>query len=225
MAAYALDVNSDFHSSSVTTIDTAVCRLCGNDKLRNDLVDVVDILPTHTVTVFFLDGTYDHDLISFWNKTKILHDLCSISGGSHTAFLVTASTTIDYLVCFVSFIWILFPVVDVSDSNCIDMAIYGNDLVSIPHPADNVTKSIDLHLVITKFLHLFLDSVYNLLFFAALRWNCDHIPQKLGHCWTICFCSLLNCSVIHRLPPFIYSLLSQGFPYYGYANLEKRVCK
>ena len=63
MTAYALYLNAYFHTSSLSTVDTAVCRLCGNNKFRTNLVFVDNVLPAETVTVFFLYSTCHKYLI------------------------------------------------------------------------------------------------------------------------------------------------------------------
>ena len=168
MAAYALHVNPDLHPSPVAAVDSAVCRLCGDNALWNDLVYIVDVLPAHAVAVLFLDRAHNHDFISLWNKSQVLHDLGAIGCGSHASFLVAAAAAIDDLICLVSLIWISFPVVDVSDAYSVDMAVDGDDLVSLAHPSDYVSETVDLNLVIAKLLHLFLYSVNDALLFTAL---------------------------------------------------------
>ena len=57
MAGNALNVDTDFHTSSLSTVDTTISWLCGNYEFRTNFVFVDDILPAQTVTVFFLNST------------------------------------------------------------------------------------------------------------------------------------------------------------------------
>ena len=57
MAGNALNVNADFHTASLSAVDTAVCRLCGYYEIGTDLILVDDILPAQTVAVLFLNRT------------------------------------------------------------------------------------------------------------------------------------------------------------------------
>ena len=68
MAGNALYVYTDLHTSTMSTVDTAIGRLSRDYELRNDLVLVVDVLPAHTVAVLFLYGTNDHDLVALRNE-------------------------------------------------------------------------------------------------------------------------------------------------------------
>ena len=53
----ALYINTDFHTSALSSVDTAVCRLGGNNKFRTNLVFVDDVLPAKTVTVLLLNSS------------------------------------------------------------------------------------------------------------------------------------------------------------------------
>ena len=188
MAGHTVHVNPYLHSSTVTAVDAAVGRLCGDDEL--DLLCSVlwsveilvhDGLPAHAVAVLFLDGSNDHDLIAFWNEAHVLHYLCTVCCGSHSTFLVGSATAVDLGLALPALVWVCGPVVDVSNANGVYMGVYSDDLVASSHPTNDVSKLVDLNLVVSKLLHLFLDSIDNTLLFAALRWNCNHVSEKLCH--------------------------------------------
>ena len=147
MAGNALNVYTDFHTSAMSTVDTAIGRLGRDYELRNDFVFVVDVLPAHTVAVLFLYGTNDHDLVALRNEVQIFHDLCAVNSTCHTAFLVGTAAAVDDLVSLIALVRICFPVVDVTDTYGIDVGIDCDDLVAFAHPADDVTKSVNLNFI------------------------------------------------------------------------------
>ena len=57
MAGNALNVNTDFHTASLSAVDAAVRRLCGYYEVRTNLILVDDVLPAQTVAVLFLNRT------------------------------------------------------------------------------------------------------------------------------------------------------------------------
>ena len=57
VAGNTLYVYTDFHTSSLAAVDSAVSRLCGDNEFRTNLVFVDNVLPAETVTVFFLNST------------------------------------------------------------------------------------------------------------------------------------------------------------------------
>ena len=184
MAGDTLYVNADFHTATVTAVDAAVGRLGRDHELRNDLADVVDVLPAHAVAVFFLNGTNNHDLVARRNEAQILHDLATVGSGSHAAFLVRAATAVDHFVCFVTGVGVFFPVVDVADTDGVDVGVNGDDLVAGAHPADNVAKAVDFNLVVAQLFHFSSNSLNNFFFVARLGRNRNHVAEELGH---VCF--------------------------------------
>ena len=48
------------------------------------------------------------------------------------------------------------------------MGVNCDDLVAFAHPSDDVSKPVNLDLVVTELLHLFLDPVDDTLFLATL---------------------------------------------------------
>ena len=77
MAGNTFNIDADFHASAVSAIDTAVSRFGGNDKVGlaeffvtgNFDVFFQDILPAHTVAVFFLYGADYHRGVFIVEKT------------------------------------------------------------------------------------------------------------------------------------------------------------
>ena len=210
VAGDALDVDSDLHAASVSAVYSAVCRLCRDDKvdlrsgiLRSVKVLVDDVLPAHSVAVLFHDRTYDHDLVSFRDEPEVLHDLCSVYGACHAAFLVGSAAAVDDIIRFITFVWIRFPVVDVSDADCVDVRVDGDDLVAVSHPADDVAKSVKLRLVVTEFFHLCLDAFGYFLLLRALARMRDHISEEPAHIRSVFFCSFFYRFIIrcHLIPP------------------------
>ena len=168
MAGNTLYIYTDFHTSTLSAVDTTVCRLCGNYEFRTDFIFVDDVLPAQTVTVLFLNSSDYHDLASFRNQIKVFHDLCTVCSGNDTAALIGYTTTADLLICLVSIVWIKVPVFNVSDTYSIDMCIVSDDLVTGSHVTDNVTLRIDNNFVEVKFFHLGSDCLDMSFFITAL---------------------------------------------------------
>ena len=127
-----------------------------------------DVLPAHAVAVLFLDGAHDHDLVALGDEVQVLHDLGAVGGGGHAALLVGAAAAADQLVILVALVGVGVPVVDVADANGVDVGVDGDDLVAVAHPADDVAKAVDLHLVEAQLLHLGLDAGNDLALLAGL---------------------------------------------------------
>ena len=170
MARNTFNVNADFHTSTLSTIDTTICRLCRNYKFRTNFVFVDDVLPAKTITVFFLNCTNNHYFVSFWNKILFFHDLSTINSRYDTATLIRYSTSTDFCLCLVSFIWIECPVIDVTDTYCINMSIKCDDLVACSHVSDYISLRIDLNFIKSYFFHLSSDSVDMSFFITAFSW-------------------------------------------------------
>ena len=147
MAGNALNVYTDFHTSAMSTVDTTIGRLGRDYELRNNFVFVVDVLPAHTIAVLFLYGTNDHDLVALRNEVQVFHDLCAVNSTCHTAFLVGTAAAVDDLVSLIALVRICVPVVDVTDTYSIDMGIDSDDLIAFAHPADYVTKTVNLYFI------------------------------------------------------------------------------
>ena len=188
VAGDALYIHADLHAATVTPVDAAVGRLSGDNKLDlasgvlrtvKDLVD--DVLPAHTVAVLLLHGTDHHDLITFRDQPQILHDLGAVNGGGHAALLVGTAPSVDHVLGLIALVGVSLPVGEVADAHGVDVGVDGDDLLTIAHPADDVAKTIDLHLVIAQMLHLGLDAVDDLAFLAAFAGVRDHFPQEAGH--------------------------------------------
>ena len=206
VAGDAADIHTDLHTTAVTAIDTAVGRLGGDDEL--DLaagilgavkVLVDDGLPAHTVAVLFLHSAHHHQLIALRQETQILHDLTAVSSGGHAALLIGAAATVDNVVGLVALVGIMLPVVDVADAHGVDVAVDGDDLVTVAQPADHVAQLVDLHLVIAKSFQLLCDAADDALFLAALAGDRDHIPQEAAHSRLVTFSSFFDGFEIHNM--------------------------
>ena len=211
MAGYAVNVDTDLHTSSVTSVDSAVSRLGGNDKFRTDLVFVDDVLPAQSVAVFFHDRADDHDLVSLRDQIHFFHDFHCVYSGCSAAFLVGSASSVDHVIIFPSFIRIRSPVFAVSDTDSIDMAVNCDDLLVISDiavlsgPADHISEAVDLNLVKTDLLHLLFDAHYYVLLFAALAGMRDHGAQKCRHLFLVTLSSLFDPPIIkfHPFPPYL----------------------
>ena len=205
VAGDSLNIYSDLHTSSVSSVDTAVCRLCRDDEIdlvscifRTIKVLVYYVLPAHSVAVLFHYGSDYHDLISFRDESEIFHDLCAVYSRSHSAFLVGAAASVNDVVCLISLVRIVCPVVDVSDTYCIDVGIDGDDLVSLAHPADDISEAVYFYLVIAKLFHLSLDACYYFAFLSAFARMRDHVSQKSADLRSVSFCCFLYGFIIRN---------------------------
>ena len=211
VAGNSLYVYSDLHAASVSSVDTAVGRLCRDDEIylvscvfRTIEIFIYDVLPAHSVAVLFHYGADHHDLISFRDETEILHDLCAVYSRSHSAFLVGSAASVDDVVRLISLVRIVCPVVDVSDTYCIDMGIDSDDLVSVSHPADDIAETVNFNLVIVELFHLSLDACYYFAFFSAFARMRDHVSQESADLRSVIFRSFLYSFIIRNhcyLPP------------------------
>ena len=159
MAGDTFYIYADFHTSTLSTVDTAVCRLCGNNEFRTDFIFVDDVLPAKPITVLFLNSSDYHDLASFRNQVKVFHDLSTVCSRYKTATLIRYTTSTDFFVVLISIVWIEVPVVDISDTYCINMCIVSDDLVACSHVTDDVTLRIDDNFVEVQFFHLSSDGL------------------------------------------------------------------
>ncbi len=187
MAGDALDIDADFHAAPVPAIDAAVRRLGGDDELGLIAVLVIDVLPAHAVTVFFLDGANDHDAIALGNKVEVLHDLSPINCRGEAALLVRAAAAVDDVIGLIAGVGVISPVVTVADADSVNMAVNGDNLVATAHPADDITEAIHFHLVKVELFHLGLDAGDDLLLMAALARMGDHGTQEGSDVWLIGF--------------------------------------
>ena len=78
VAGDTVHIDANLHASSVSSVDAAVCRLCGDDKFRSYSVFIVNELPAETVAVLLLDCRCDEDRYIIRKKTEFLHDLSAI---------------------------------------------------------------------------------------------------------------------------------------------------
>ncbi len=169
VAADAVDIDADFHSSSVASVDAAVRRFCRNDEFRTNAGLVDNVLPAKAVTVFLHDGSDNHDTVAFRYKIQILHDLCAVDSRRHAAFLIGASAPVDHILILIALVRIVRPVIDIADSDGIDMGINRDNLLPVAHPADHVAETVDFHLIKGQLFHLLLNAGDDFAFFAAFR--------------------------------------------------------
>ena len=167
MAGNTLNVDTDFHTSALTSVDTAVCRLCRYYEFRTNFVFVDDVLPAKAITVFFLNRTNNHDLVTFRNQVVIFHDLSAVNSRYNTAALVRYTTAADFFFCFVAFVGIEFPVINVSDTYCINMCVKCDQLFAGSHVTQNIAHGIDFYFIESQFLHFFCNAVDVCFFITA----------------------------------------------------------
>ena len=59
MARYALYVYADFHTATLTTVDTTISRFSGYYEFRTNIAFFNHVFPAKTIAVFFLYCTYN----------------------------------------------------------------------------------------------------------------------------------------------------------------------
>ena len=203
MAGNTFYINTDLHTSALSTIDAAICRLCGNNKFRTNLVFVDDVLPAKTIAVLFLNSSCNNNLIFVIKKTKIFHDLSTVNSRYDTTHLIRSSTSADLSLSLKSFIGIEFPVVSVSDTYSINMSVETDESASGSHIAKDISHWVNLNFIKAKLLHLFFNTHYMILLTAALAWKMNQFTKKFGHICFIILCSFFDFVIIHNfLPPF-----------------------
>ena len=203
VAGNTLDVNTDLHTAAMATVDAAVGGLGGDNELNLLLLDALlgevlvnNVLPAHAVAVLFLNGADDHDLVALGNQAQVLHDLSAVGSGSHATLLVGAAAAVDDLVVFVTLVGIVGPVVDVADTDGIDVGVDSDDLVAGAHPADDVAQAVELNFVVAQLLHLSLDALADSTLFAGLRGMRNHCAQESGHVSLVCLSGSLDLSEV-----------------------------
>ena len=167
MAGNTLYIYADFHTSTLSSVDTAVCWFCGNNEFRTNTIFMDDVLPAETVTVFFLNRSDYHDLISFRNQIHVFHDSGTVYSRYETTALVRDTTSTDFFFCFVTFVWIEVPVFDVTDTNRIDMGIKSENLITGSHVTDDVTLWINSYFIEVQLFHFSFDCFDMFSFIAA----------------------------------------------------------
>ena len=170
VAGNTFHVYTDFHTSSLSAVDTAVCRLCRYDEFRANLVFVDDVLPAESVAILFLNRSDNHDLASFWNQIKVFHNFCTIYSRNDTAALVRNTTSTDFCLCLISFVWIKVPVFDVSDTYGINVCIVSDDFVTCSHVTNDVTLWVNNNFVKSNFFHLSGDGINMSFLITAFPW-------------------------------------------------------
>ena len=167
MAGNTLYINTDFHTSTLSSVDTAVSRLGGNNKFRTNLVFVDDVLPAKTVAVFLLNGSDNQNGIFVAQQTQILHNLCTVYSRYDTAALVGYTATADFCICLIALRRMKFPVFDICDTNRINVSIKANQSFTGSHISKNISHGIDLNLIELQLSHFFCNAVNVRLFIAA----------------------------------------------------------
>ena len=197
MAGNSFYVHADLHTSSLSSVDAAVCGFGGDNELRTDLILVDNVLPAETVAVFFLNGTDHHDLTSFRDQIEIFHDPCAVYSGDKTAALVGHTASADLFVSFISFIGIEVPVVDVADAYGVDMRVIGDDLISGSHKSHNISLGVNGYFVKIQSFHLSGDGLHMGFLIAALTGISDDGSQKSCHVVFVVLSSLVDLCIIH----------------------------
>ncbi|CDA97068.1 unknown [Lachnospiraceae bacterium CAG:215] len=228
MAGNPFHVDADFHTSSLSAVDSAVSRFCGYDKFRTDFIFIDDVLPAETVTVFFLYGSDYHDLASLRDQIQVFHDLSAVYGRYDTAALVGYTTSADLGLCLISLIWIKCPVLDISDTYGVDMCIVCDDLFSGSHVTDDISLWVDDYFIKSDFFHLGSDRVdVGFLITAFARVFYDR-TKKCGHVFFVSLCSLFDFVQIHFLISFsflckVYRLHFISVPDDGFVTIRIRI--
>ena len=138
-----------------------------------------------------INGTVENSVLF---KDVFVGNNCVIK---NTAHLVRCSTSADFFIRFETFVWIKFPVLDITDTDCINMSIKTNESFTCSHVAEDIAHRIDLNFVESDFFHFLFDS-HDLSFFsAAFARNANQIAKELGHIILITHCSFVNFCVIH----------------------------
>ena len=70
------------------------------------------------------------------------------------------------------------------------MSVKGDYPVSFAHPADNISKAVDLHLVKAELFHLILYTFDYFLLLAALTRMRNHITKKTAHFRPVFLCCI-----------------------------------
>ncbi len=163
----------------VSAIDAAICRFGRYDKFRGDFVLIMNELPAQTVTVLFLNRSDNQNPGIGRNQIHIFHDLCTIHGGNDAAFLVRPPRPPISVSVSNPLYGSNFPVVDVANANCVDMAIIGDNLIAISHPAEHVSfGSISTLSKPTFSISIAIRRITPSLI-SAFAGNCDQISKNL----------------------------------------------
>ena len=59
MARYALYIYTDFHTTTLTTVDTAISWFSGYYEFRTDIAFFNHVFPAKTIAIFLLNCTYN----------------------------------------------------------------------------------------------------------------------------------------------------------------------
>ena len=202
MAGNAFYVDTDFHTSALSPVDTSVGRLCGDNKFRTDFIFINNVLPAETVAVFFLNSSYNHNLTAFRNQIQILHDSCAVNSRYKTAALVGHTAAADLCLVLVALIGIECPVVNISDSYGVDMCVIRDNSFAGSHVADDISLRINNNLIKIQLFHLSSDCVNVRFFVAALSRVFYNGPQKCGHIFLITLRGLFDFVEIHSFLSF-----------------------
>src|SRR5699024_8539098 len=125
---------------------------------------------------------------------------CTVNCGYKPAALVGYTASADLCVILISFVRIEVPVVDISNTYCVDMCIVSDDLIACSHVADDISLRIDNDLIEVQFLHLSGDSVDVSLFVAAFH-RILHVSAMICvHIFLITLCSFLDFLGVPSIP-------------------------
>ena len=191
MAANTLNINTNFHTTALTTVYLAVGWFGTDHKFRANAGLFNNVLPAQAVAVFFLHSTGNQQGI-FIFQTEIFNDFSGIYHRRHAAFLVGSTTTTDQLVGFHAFIRIEVPVFDVANADGVDMSVHSYQTWAVTDITENVTHWVDFNFIEADFFHLFFNTMYYAFFVAAFTGNSNHVAQEASHVRLVIFCFFKN---------------------------------
>ena len=191
MAANTLNINTNFHTTALTTVYLAVGWFGTDHKFRANAGLFNNVLPAQAVAVFFLHSTGNQQGI-FIFQTEIFNDFSGIYHRRHAAFLVGSTTTTDQLVGFHAFIRIEVPVFDVANADGVDMSVHSYQTWAVTDITENVTHWVDFNFIEADFFHLFFNTMYYAFLVAAFTGNSNHIAQEASHVCLVIFCFFKN---------------------------------
>lgn len=91
----------------------------------------------------------------------------------------------------------MLPIGKVADAHGVDMAIKGDNLFTVAHPAERIALWIDLRLIKAERFHFFYGAADHALFPAAFARDADEVAQEFCHLRKIPFRSFLDFIEIH----------------------------
>ncbi|MPM68902.1 hypothetical protein SDC9_115837 [bioreactor metagenome] len=199
MAGNALHVHTDFHTASLTPVNSAVGGLGGDHEFGTNLVLVHNVLPAEAVTVLLLDGADHQHGIFIREQTELFHDFGAVNGGDDAAQLVGSASASDLGVGFKAFVRVELPVVPVADAHGVDMGVKADESLARTHIPQDVAHGIDDDFVKAHLLHLGFNTLHVSFFAGALTGDGNQVPEKPCHVRLKAFGCLFNSIKIHSI--------------------------